>query len=332
MDKIKFTFVSFVYNHEQYIIEHLESIKYLIDNYGDDYIFNIVIGDDGSKDNSVKLISLWLELNGNIFNNVEFIHDGINRGLPVNFERLSSYIETEYFKCLAGDDVFSNVNIFKDYQYLSNYECISAMPLFLIDGIVSEPRSHTFHMLASDIVFKNKPFIERFKKICVSNTPSLIYNLKFLKNKKVVNYVQSFKVTEDLPMWIKASQLYGNIKAKQLNSVHIYYRRTSGSIYLVQNKSFVDDKLRAYSDLLSMEMSFWSRFLLKNRRFCFKYEKFKFSKILNLNYYVYMFSIIKNINVILDNFNAIDTSIDSHQEHYDFLKNKSKVFKRKYLC
>lgn len=332
MDKIKFTFVSFVYNHEEYIIEHLESIKYLIDNYGDNYTFSILIGDDGSKDNSVKLISLWLELNGDVFNNVEFIHDGINRGFPVNFTNVTSRVKSKFFKCLAGDDVFSNENIFKDYSYLNDYECISAIPLLLIDGVVSESRSHTFHMFAADVIFKNKSFIDRFRRICVSNTPSLIYDLKFIKNEKIINFIKSFKSTEDLPMWTKASNLYANIKAKQLKCVHVYYRRTSGSIYLVQNESFVNDKLKAYDEMLLDDMVFFERLLLKNRRFCFKYAHVKTLKLLNFNYYVYIISIIKNSYNILRDFNSVNIDIKSHQDHYEFLKSKSIDFKSRLFC
>ena len=332
MDKINFTFVSFVYNHEEYIIEHLESIKYLIDTYGGGYSFNIIIGDDGSKDNSVKLVSLWLKLNENIFNKIEFIHDGVNRGFPVSFTNVTSRVESELFKCLAGDDVFSNENLFKDYKYLNNYECISAIPLLLIDNVISESRSSTFHMLASDVIFKNKPFIERFRRMCVSNSPSLIYDLKFIKNEKIINYIKSFKATEDLPMWIKVSQFYQHVKFTQLKKVHVYYRRTSGSIYLVANESFVNDKLKAYDDMLLNDMNIFERYLLKNRRFCFKYSNVKLLKLFNVNYYVYIFSVLKNICGILKDFTSVNIDIIEHQKHYDYIESKSKSFKNKFQC
>ena len=64
----EFTFGVFCYNQEDYIIENLESIKYQITNNGKNTRCSIVIGDDCSKDSTLKYIKIWLEENKkNIF-------------------------------------------------------------------------------------------------------------------------------------------------------------------------------------------------------------------------------------------------------------------------
>ena len=40
-----FTFLALAYNHEKYIIEHLESIKYLVEKYGSGINCKIIIND-----------------------------------------------------------------------------------------------------------------------------------------------------------------------------------------------------------------------------------------------------------------------------------------------
>ncbi len=43
-----FTFLTVAYNHEKFILEHLESIRYLMNNYGDGIDVSIIINDDCS--------------------------------------------------------------------------------------------------------------------------------------------------------------------------------------------------------------------------------------------------------------------------------------------
>ncbi|WP_288927434.1 glycosyltransferase, partial [uncultured Trichococcus sp.] len=58
-----FTFVAITYNHEKYIIEHLESIKYQIENFSKGKQVNLVISDDGSMDNTMLYAQQWIERN-----------------------------------------------------------------------------------------------------------------------------------------------------------------------------------------------------------------------------------------------------------------------------
>ena len=51
-----FAFLVLCHNQEDYIIEHLESIKYLSLKYGDNIDIDIIINDDFSNDSSPKLI------------------------------------------------------------------------------------------------------------------------------------------------------------------------------------------------------------------------------------------------------------------------------------
>jgi len=58
-----FAFLVLCHNQEDYIIEHLESIKYLSLKYGHNIDKDIIINDDFSNDSSPELIKTWLYKN-----------------------------------------------------------------------------------------------------------------------------------------------------------------------------------------------------------------------------------------------------------------------------
>ena len=55
-----FTFIVITYNHEEFILEHLESIKFLINHYGHGINFTISVADDASKDNTLLTFKLFV--------------------------------------------------------------------------------------------------------------------------------------------------------------------------------------------------------------------------------------------------------------------------------
>ena len=62
-----FTFLTITYNQENLIIEHLEGIKYQIENHGKNHRFKYILGDDCSTDSTVKLVEEWIKLNSKLF-------------------------------------------------------------------------------------------------------------------------------------------------------------------------------------------------------------------------------------------------------------------------
>ena len=67
----EFTFAAITYNHSDCIIEHLESLKKLVQKYGRVYLNNLIISDDASKDNTVELAKKWIEQNRSLFNDAK---------------------------------------------------------------------------------------------------------------------------------------------------------------------------------------------------------------------------------------------------------------------
>ena len=110
---MKFTFGVCTYNSENFILETLESIKYQIESYGDNWDVTLVVSDDASSDKTVELVKEWCQRNEGIFEDCILLASEKNQGIAHNYARIVSNIKTEYFKTIDGDDIISSCNIFE---------------------------------------------------------------------------------------------------------------------------------------------------------------------------------------------------------------------------
>lgn len=326
MIKDNFTFAVLTFNHESYIIEHLESIRFLIENFGPEYNFNLIIADDGSRDRTVELVNQWLLVNDGLFVDIKVLADGSNNGTCFNYTRLWPLIDGDLFKITAGDDVYSYVNIFKEIDTLKHNDFFSGLPLLLIDGKIGKSRSTIFHILATDVIYKGKKFIERLKGISSINTPNLFCSKKFLKDKQLFDFINGYSVTEDFPMMVKIANSYENITFTQAKKVYVYYRRTSGSTYLVRGSDFDKDKLQVFDYMLSNEKNWLDRLILKNRIYCYKLDNSLLKKLLNVGYYLYLFKVAVHLRPIAQACSEAPSDKLAHQAHYDLIAKRANNF------
>ncbi|MCT7484803.1 glycosyltransferase family A protein [Aliarcobacter cryaerophilus] len=327
----KFTFIVITYNHEKYILEHLESIKYQAVNFGKDIFCNIIIADDGSKDKTVELTKFWFKENFNLFNDVKIIADGLNRGTCKNLSLALTYLETEKCKLTAGDDVYSCENLFIEFDKIDGVDILSGLPINFIDGKMIDSKFDIFNLYATNFIYKKLDYSERLKKINFFNAPSIVYNSHALKDNKVITFMEQFKVTEDYPLHIKMSEIYKPLKFKQIDKVFIYYRRTNNSTYIIKNDIFSNDKISIFEYLIYNEKSFLNKILLKNRLFCFNLSNRYLKKLLNLNVYIYGLKILFNYYSINKKFKSIEINYDKYQKHYDQICKKSKTIYNNFL-
>jgi glycosyltransferase involved in cell wall biosynthesis len=321
-----FTFLALAYNHEKYIIEHLESIKYLVEKYGSGINCKIIINDDCSNDRTIELIDRWLGQNSNLFHTVVKLYNKNNLGTCASLINMLSHVDTAHLKLTACDDIYSFENIFECMALEDNVSILSGYPLALVDGELFLNRSDIYNMIASDIIYGKKPLIDRFKFLSNNNAPNIIYNYKYLIDKRVLRFLKRFDVIEDWPIQIAIAENFPSTKYKQVGKVFVYYRRTSGSTYLVARDRFYEDKIKAYNYLIDNENNFFMKTLLKNRLACFKLNNFYLNKILNFSFYVYLFSFFSNILKILEKNESIDFNFESHRAHYRLIKRRSFLF------
>ncbi|MGL5485106.1 MAG: glycosyltransferase [Shewanella sp.] len=322
---VDFTFASLVYNHSDYIIEHLESIKYQIEKYANGAKVKLVISDDGSTDSSLEKINAWLLHNDSLFYKSIIIGDGVNKGVGYSFTSIWEHIEEEPFKILAGDDVYSYENIFEEAKLLNQFDFVTGLPLLLVNGVIKKSNPLIFNMLATQYIYQKKSFFSKIKNISVIHTPSLIYKNCFIHNPNTLEFIRSFLVTEDFPMMAKLSSIYKMIDFKTVGKVYVYYRRTSGSIYLVDNDRYNYDKEKVFDYLEELDDRWIGRFLLRNRKFCYR-KGGMWGKMLNINYYLYAFRVMLYFPKIISAFFSLQIDDKRHAAHYAMLVSRAKEF------
>lgn len=282
---IQFTFGVLAYNHENYIVEHLESIKYQIINYGKYYDISLIIADDCSSDATVEIANKWLESNRCLFKNIKILANNVNIGIVKNMQLLLKSIKTNQFKILAGDDLYYKNDIFT----LTDNKGIvlSTVARFNDDSILTFGNNYTYKRM---LISKNiRQFIaDRLKYYNCIEAPGVFFSHDLI-NDAVYSRMNGYKWIEDVPMWV---EIFNN---KNLNigvdtGIYILYRSSSGistDSTHEKRKGFISDlnKLNSevfvknkfpYNRLLVWEKSLFKKklaFFYKNNHKIIEYEK-----------------------------------------------------------
>lgn len=320
-----FTFIVIAYNHEKYIIEHLESIKYLVQNYADNIEVDLIINDDKSRDLTVYLVNKWLSVNSELFRSVIKIFNNENLGTCKSLLNVINEVKTDSIKITAGDDVYSFENLFL-YSFQINNNFISGFPLDLTDNILSEKKIDIYMIISSYFIYRKKPAITRFKFPSNNNAPNMIYDINNLKDKKVKDFLNNFDVVEDLPLQISIVRNF-NSKFCLVDKVFTYYRRTSGSTFIVAGNRFYNDQIKIFDDLILNESKKVDIFLIKNRKFCFKIKNKFIKRIINISLYLFVMNVFLNFINILMMRKKINLKLNIHKQHYEYIQSKAKIFK-----
>ncbi|RJL38792.1 glycosyltransferase family 2 protein [Pectobacterium carotovorum] len=144
------------YNGEKYIRQQLESI--LQQTHHD---FRVLIRDDGSSDNTVKIIKEISASDPRVF----FIEDSlVSNGVGENFKKLLSHCSAEYVFLADQDDVWYRNKIelmieFSKKHFLSNLPCIAYSPGDIVDDSLHKTGAITDKQLSivniKDMLYSN---------------------------------------------------------------------------------------------------------------------------------------------------------------------------------
>ncbi len=198
-----FTFIVLTYNHEKYIIDNLESIKQIIIDFGNGIRTDILISDDASSDNTIKIVNDWIEKNDFLFRNTTVLQREKNVGTVQNIFEAVDNCKTEDFKLIAGDDKFNHVDIFAVQEDVNENEVVIT-PLLPF----SEKLDQSFQIKtdkinkAFDIIYKNQKHLKRIERI--NNfipAPGAFYGKNILRDKELQKSVMKYRLIEDVPIW-----------------------------------------------------------------------------------------------------------------------------------
>ena len=220
----KLTFGVITYNQENFILDHLNSIKYQIENYGEKYSCRLIISDDCSSDNTVDIAKAWIGQNRNLFYDVVVHSSEINQGIVKNYVNASKMIDTEKYKILAGDDVYYKNNIFEIFD--SNYDIVLTPILAFNDaGCMDLGEQYRFkEMLIQDDL---KGFVSnRLKYSNCIDAPG-VFLKHSLFDSGMISYLMDYTWVEDVPMW---NYLFNkeSLKVKIVSKIYVLYRANVG--------------------------------------------------------------------------------------------------------
>ena len=228
----EFTFGMLTYNQEDYVIEHLESIKYQILNYGKNVKAYFVLSDDASKDNTVKYVEMWTEANKELFAGIKIVAKKSNEGIVPNYLTMLSNIHTSHYKILAGDDMYYKNNVFEFVKKGSFI--ITPTISFAENRILKFPTIDRYEIL---LLHNEKGKLKDYlrKRLRYSNcidAPGVFINNSLI-DEGLINELRKYQWVEDVPMW---SYLFNKdtVDVQIVQEPYILYR---GEVGISRNKN-----------------------------------------------------------------------------------------------
>lgn len=205
------------YNHAQFVQETIQSV---IDQ---DYAnIELIIIDDGSKDNSVEVIQEMIPVCEERFVRFEFRHRP-NKGLCATLNEALEWCEGEFFAPLASDDIILPHKTKEQVRFFLKNEEDGLVGVFgkvslLVNtniGNFNFKDSNRFELFEFNDIFLRK-----------SKLPAPTAMLKTSKLKEIGGYNPDIKV-EDFYMWLKLTE--DGSKLVYIDTVFSFYRRHPGN-------------------------------------------------------------------------------------------------------
>ena len=238
---IDISFICLTYNQEGLVLDHLESLRVVVEKYlKNNYIIELIIADDGSSDGTLKVIKDWIDNHSFVFNAIKIVSDGKNRGTCKNFSSAIRACSGRMIKFLAGDDIYLDSDISVVFQKLNFCDVVLTPTISFtkhseyIEGALDKMR---FNIDS----YANRPFVDiKSKMISAPATPGVFIN-KNIYSDEILDFIEQFDLIEDRSFWLKALQVYENLKIESTSSPIIAYRYHNFSVSK-QKKSLITNR------------------------------------------------------------------------------------------
>ena len=249
--------VVMTYNSSKYVIETLDSA------YNQTYPnIELIVTDDCSSDDTVKLVDIWIGHHRNRFLNCQLITSSVNSGIPANINKGIRKCKGEWVKIIAGDDILLP-------------KCIENLITYIRDNAKADiviGKIKPFYFLSGNKKYK-RPLPRSVKRYIFSKESDFQYHYllersfniapgAFIKRglyDKIGFYDEKYKMLEDLPFWIKATR--SGIRLYLINKPCVQYRTEHESAVFAQkhlyNKRFVDCLYQFHRNEIWNNVPFW---------------------------------------------------------------------------
>lgn len=223
-----FTFVVTCYNQADVVIHMLESVKYQIRKFGQGQAFQLIVTDDGSTDDSCKVIDGWLRENGKLFVKIDRLFRKENAGICVNYVEALRHVEGERFVAVNGDDLIAPYNLFEITEKLEEYDMVcTAFLKFRGDGDMV--RSYGTYLEVALQNFIRGKTLYRCIKLGFPIMGTAVYR-KSLLTESVLDFILQFRTVNDRACFRKILDENPNLRICYVNRPIILYRISQASI------------------------------------------------------------------------------------------------------
>ena len=215
------------YNSAQYVLETLESAK--AQTYEN---IELIISDDGSKDDTVEICKNWLLQNKERFVSTEILTVEKNTGIPANCNRGVKVAKGEWVKLIAGDDVLlpESISLFIEYVKRKNAKfVVTDLTYFNEMGIIDYSTNKQITN------FFKKPY-EKQKKHYLKypiflNSPTFFYSREVIL--KIGLFDENYFYIEDAPLIYKLFE--NSIELSFMNKKTVFYRKHDSNMTINNN-------------------------------------------------------------------------------------------------
>ncbi len=195
----EFTFAIITFNQERLVLDQLESIKYQVRKFGQDYKIDLLVCDDSSRDRTVESVTRWTEANKYLFSSIKIYHHKKNLGTVANYMFALKKVKTSTFKLLAGDDLYSFRNIFE----IGGKQNVLLTPTLKFDGenILHKDIWYFYKELLCTPEHKWKKLIKnRIKFQMPIETPGVFWSSELITD-ELFQELSKYHWIEDIPVW-----------------------------------------------------------------------------------------------------------------------------------
>ena len=219
------------YNAEKYITDLLESIKKQTYQR-----LELVVSDDASTDNTVKIVEEWCKINSDRFENIIVRKSEANQGVTKNVNLGYKECNGKYIKLIAADDKLAEDCIEAMALEAEKEHCNVLFGKMETFGVAVKKQIYPVNYLFYEMTAK-----EQYKQLLSVNevaAPTAFIRKDFLAKNGYCD--EQYEFMEDYPLWLKLTK--NGEKLKLLDKVVVYYRRSEDSLTSTTGKAAVGKK------------------------------------------------------------------------------------------
>lgn len=226
--------VVITYNSAKYVLDTLESAK--MQTYQN---IELIISDDGSQDETVKICKNWLVVNKERFTNTHLIEVKKNTGIPANCNRGVLASEGKWIKLIAGDDILLDICVEKNVEFTDKNPAANVVASRIISfnqkGKLPEKWSSKQAYFFQSNVQKQYKLYLRYPLFI--NPPSFFFTKAIIE--KIHYFDEEFKRLEDQPFYYRL--LSNGNRIFFLDKYTVKYRKHENNISANINVNLIND-------------------------------------------------------------------------------------------